>query len=141
MAQDGAPFTVNLGTSNDVANIGLVNGNNIERPNVLGNPNSGPKSTQQWFNTNVFSLPSAYSFGNTPRNSVVGPGLIDVDASLQKTWPMRDSINLQFRAEAYNLQNRPNFNLPGRIFGASNLGVVSSALDPRQMQFAMRLTF
>jgi hypothetical protein len=141
IAQDGAPFTVNLGTSNDAANIGLVNGNNIERPNVSGNPNHGPKTTQQWFNTSIFSLPSTYSFGNTPRNSIAGPGLLEFDASLQKEWPLRESMSLQLRADAYNLVNRANLNLPGRIFGASNFGVVSSALDPRQMQFAVKLIF
>ena len=139
--QDGAPFTVNLGASNDVANIGLVNGNNIQRPNVSRNPNDGPKTTIQWFNSTVFSLPPAFSFGNSPRNSVVGPGLIDVDASLQKDWQLRDGMKLQFRADAYNLINRPNFDLPGRFFGASNFGVLSSALDPRQMQFATRIVF
>jgi hypothetical protein len=141
VAQGGAPFTVNLGPSNDVANIGLVNGNNIERPNVSGNPNHGPRTTHQWFDTAMFSLPSAYSFGNTPRNSVIGPGSIDFDGLLQKEWALRDSMKLQIRADAYNLANRPNFNLPGRIFGASNFGVLSSASDPRQMQFAMKLTF
>ena len=139
--QGGAPFTVNLGAANDVANVGLVNGNNLERPNVSGSPNNGPRTAQQWFNTSIFSLPATYSFGNTPRNSVIGPGLIDFDASLQKVWPLREAMSLQFRADAYNLPNHPNFNLPGRIFGASNFGVVSSALDPRQMQFAMKLIF
>jgi hypothetical protein len=141
IVQGGAPFTVNLGAANDVANVGLVNGNNLERPNVSGSPNNGPRTAQQWFNTSIFSLPATYSFGNTPRNSVIGPGLIDFDASLQKVWPLREAMSLQFRADAYNLPNHPNFNLPGRIFGASNFGVASSALDPRQMQFAMKLIF
>jgi hypothetical protein len=140
-SQSGAPFTINLGPSNDAANIGLVNGNNIERPNIAGNPNAGPKTTQQWFDTSVFSVPTPYSFGNTPRNSVVGPGFVDLDASLQKVWALKDSMKLQLRADAYNLVNRPNFNLPGRIFGASNFGAISSASDPRQMQFAVKLIF
>ncbi len=55
--QSGAPFTVNLSPANDVANIGLVNGNNIERPNLIGDPNNGPKTTAKWFNTSAFSLP------------------------------------------------------------------------------------
>ena len=74
IAQSGSPFTVNLGPSNDAANIGLVNGNNLERPNVTGNPNTGPKTAANWFNTGAFSLPSAFTFGNDPRNSVIGPG-------------------------------------------------------------------
>jgi hypothetical protein len=141
IAQSGAPFTVNLGTSNDVANIGLVNGNNIERPNRTGDPNAGPKTANRWFDTAAFSLPAAFTFGNNPRNSVVGPRFVNLDASLQKDWALRESINLQFRVDAYDTVNHPNFTLPGRIFGASNFAVVSSALDPREMQLALKLIF
>ena len=141
IAQSGAPFTVNLGTSNDVANIGLVNGNNIERPNLTGDPNAGPKTANRWFDTAAFSLPAAFTFGNNPRNSVVGPRFINLDTSLQKDWALRESINLQFRVDAYDTLNHPNFTLPGRIFGASNFAVITSALDPREMQLALKLIF
>lgn len=141
IAQSGSPFTVNLSPANDMANIGLVNGNNLERPNVSGDPNTGPKTAKQWFKTAAFSLPSAFTFGNDPRNSVIGPGLLNLDASLQKEWALREAVSLQFRVDAYNALNHPNFNLPGRIFGASNFGAVSSALDPREMQFALKLEF
>ena len=141
IAQSGAPFTVNLSPANDVANIGLVNGNNLERPNVAFNPNNGPKTTRQWFNRGAFSLPAAFTFGNDPRNSVVGPGFINLDTSLQKQWQLRESMDLQFRVDAYNTLNHPNFNLPGRIFGAANFGVISSAQDPREMQFALKFDF
>ncbi len=141
IAQSGAPFTVNLSTSNDVANIGLVGGNNIERPNVSGDPNAGPKTAKQWFNTAAFSLPAAFAFGNNPRNSVLGPRYVDLDTSLQKQWKLREAMDLQFRVDVYNLLNHPNFNLPGRIFGQSNFGVISSAQDPREMQFALKFEF
>ena len=141
IAQSGAPFTVNLGTSNDVANIGLVNGNNIERPNLTGDPNAGPKTANRWFDTAAFSLPAAFTFGNNPRNSVVGPRFVNLDTSLQKDWALRESINLQFRVDAYDTLNHPNFTLPGRIFGASNFAVITSALDPREMQLALKLIF
>ena len=74
--QSGAPFTVNLSsaTGNDVAHIGLVNSNNIERPNLIGDPNSGPKTASQWFSTAAFALPSQNTFGTEGRNVVVGPG-------------------------------------------------------------------
>lgn len=143
IAQSGAPFTINLSTASgfDVANIGLVGGNNLERPNVTGDPNSGAHNAAHWFNTAAFSLPSAFTFGNTPRNDVIGPRYVDFDASLQKEWALREATNLQFRVDAYNLFNHPNFNLPGRIFGQSNFGVISSALDPRELQFALKLNF
>ncbi len=146
--QSGAPFTINLGTATgmDVANIGTVNGNNIERPNVSGDPNNGPKTTAQWFNKSAFTLPTGtpaapYVFGNTPRNNVIGPGLTDLDISLQKEGTLHENLKLQFRFDVFNALNHPNFNLPGRIFGASNFDVIQSAQDPRELQFAVKLMF
>lgn len=141
IAQSGAPFTVNLATSDDLANIGFVNGNNIERPNTSDDPNHGPKSAAEWFNTAAFSLPAPLTFGNTPRNSILGPGFVNFDASLQKQWSMRDRVNFQFRIEAFNVLNHANFNLPGRIFGAANFGVITSAVDPRELQFALKISY
>ena len=129
------------GTSNDVANIGLVNGNNIERPNLTGDPNVGAKAANRWFNTAAFSLPAIFTFGSNPRNSVLGPSFVNLDTSVQKDWALWESINLQFRVDAYDTLNHPNFTLPGRIFGASNFAVISSALDPREMQLALKLIF
>jgi len=141
IAQSGAPFTINLSSANDPANIGLVNGNNLELPNVNGNPNNGPKTSQQWFTTSAFSVPGAFTFGNTPRNNVIGPALVDLDASLQKEAVVRESIKVQFRFDVFNMLNHPNFNLPGRIFGSSTFGTLTSAQDPRELQFALKLMF
>jgi hypothetical protein len=141
IAQSGAPFTINLSAANDPANIGLVNGNNLERPNVTGDPNSGPKTPGKWFNTSAFSSPAAFTFGNTPRNNVVGPSLVDMDVSLQKEEALRESIKMQFRFDVFNILNRPNFNLPNRIYGTSTFGSISNAQDPRELQFALKLIF
>jgi hypothetical protein len=111
IAQSGAPFTVKLGTSNDVANIELVNGNNIERPNLTGDPNAGAKTANRWFNTAAFSLPAVFTFESNPRNSVIGACFVNLDTSLQKDWALRESINLQFRVDAYDTLNYPNFTL------------------------------
>jgi hypothetical protein len=86
-------------------------------------------------------LPGALTFGNAPRNSVIGPGLADLDTSLQKEGFVYESMRLQFRFDMFNLLNHPNLNLPGRIFGSSNFGVISSAQDPRELQFALKLLF
>jgi hypothetical protein len=135
-AQSGAPFTVNI--ANDQANIGA---GPAQRPNVSGNPNDGPKTPQQWFNTPVFSLPALFTFGNAPRNTVIGPGLQEFDLSIQKDIRLREAINLRFRAEAYNLFNHPNFNIPNRIALTANFGSISSAQDARQLQLALKLIF
>lgn len=64
-----------------------------------------------------------------------------MDVSLQKDIPLREAIRLQFRAEAFNLLNRPNFNIPNRIAFTPNFGTISSAQDSRQLQFALKLMF
>jgi len=135
-AQAGAPFTVNI--SSDQANIGS---GPAQRPNVSGDPNDGPKSPNEWFNTSVFSLPALYAFGNAPRNAVIGPGLSEFDLSLQKDVAIWESLKLQFRGEAYNVFNHPNFNIPNRIAFTSNFGQISSAQDSRQLQLAVKLIF
>ena len=141
--QSGAPFTVNLSSAagQDVAHIGLVAGNNPERPNVVANPNAGPQKPSQWFNTDAFVLPAQDTFGDAGRNIVTGPGLADFDASIQKEEALHDRACLQFRFDVYNALNHANFNLPGRIFGAANFGVITSAGDSREMQAAVKLTF
>ena len=141
MLQSGSPFTVNLSSATDVANIGLVSGNNVERPNLAGDPNAGPKTAEQWFNTSTFVVPAQYTFGTSGRNIVIGPGLENLDLSLQKEWISREDCTLQFRFDVFNALNHANFNLPGRIFGASNFGVITSAQDPREVQFAWKLVF
>jgi hypothetical protein len=135
-SQSGAPFTVNI--SSDQANVGA---GPAQRPNVSSNPNDGPKTPQQWLNTSVFSLPALYTFGNAPRNAVIGPGLREFDLSLQKDISLTDAAKLQFRTEAYNLFNHPNFNIPNRTALTANFGRISSAQDSRQLQLAVKLSF
>ena len=82
-AQSGAPFTVNLGV--DQANIGAVPRNG---PINCGMPNlpSGERRPERWFDTSAFALPAPFSFGNAPRNSVIGPGFANLDLAVAKTW-------------------------------------------------------
>lgn len=143
MVQSGAPFTVNLSAAaaQNVSPIGLVNGANLERPNLIADPNSGPRTPSQWFNTAAFAVPLPGAYGTAGRNIVTGPRLLGLDISLQKEEKIFESLKLQFRADVYNLLNHPNFNLPGRIYGAANFGVVTSAADPRELQFAVKLLF
>jgi hypothetical protein len=151
-AQSGAPFTVNLSTSagNEPANVGLVNAStNVERPNVSGNPNHGPHTATRWFDTAVFSLPAPYTFGNAPRNIVLGPGLVNLDLSLQKEITVVRENKVQLRFDVFNALNHPNFNLPGRIATFNSAGVqtsptfgaITSAQDPRGLQFGLKYLF
>jgi hypothetical protein len=72
---------------------------------------------------------------------VIGPGLIGFVLSLQKEFEITERTNLQFRVEAYNLFNHPNFDIPNRMALTANFGKISGAEDCRQLQFAFRFTF
>ena len=72
---------------------------------------------------------------------MIGPGLQEFDLSLQKEFRLSEGAKVQFRAEAYNLFNHPNFNIPNRIAFTANFGSISSAQDSRQLQFAVKVGF
>ena len=134
--QSGAPFSVNV--IEDVANVGA---GPAQRPNLIGDPNQGGGTPAGWFNVDAFSVQNPFTFGNAPRNAVVGPGLATVDLSLQKNWLFPNATRLEFRWEVFNLFNRANFDLPNRFFGTSNVGRIFSAQNAREMQFGLRYVF
>jgi hypothetical protein len=143
--QSGSPFTVNL--SNDNAG----NGTPVfsQRPNLICDPNNGPKTPGQWFNTACFTQPTVNTYGNSSRDNVIGPGLDDFDTSIQKNFVVRESMALQFRLDIFDFFNHPNFNPPvgsGRTFQAQGalpftFGKITNAQDPRDMQFSLRFVF
>lgn len=137
-AQSGAPFTVIL--PNDNANIGA---GPAQRPNAVTDPNAGaPHTAQQWFNTAAFQMPAAFTFGNAGRNIVLADAEVDVDASLHKDTPIGDRARLEFRAEVFNIFNHTNFaDVPGRTAFTATFGRYTSAQNPRQTQFALKLLF
>ena len=106
----------------------------------------GPATARlgEWFNTSCFTQPAAFTFGDESRldPTLRGPGVADWDASAYKTFPIRESVNVQFRAEAFNLFNRVQFGYPGLTQGTSNFGVVTTQLNlPRVLQFSLRANF
>lgn len=141
--QSGRPFTVallseidNSGTGRSILGFGAN-----DRPNVVGNPNLANRSAGQWFNQSAFAFPTPGTFGNAGRNILEGPGYATVNASLVKNSRLSESVNLQFRAEAFNLFNHPNFNLPDNFLGSPTFGQITSARDPRHLQFGVKLLF
>jgi hypothetical protein len=111
-----------------------------DRPNVTGNPNTGPHTTKAWFNTGVYSKPLD-AFGNAPRNSILSPAYQDFDATLARNFALPRKGNLQFRAEFFNIVNHPNFDPPSVTADSTAFGTISTAEDPREMQFALRITY
>ncbi len=116
------------------------------RANLVGNPNLSPahRTAAEWFDTTAFQQNAPYTFGDAPRTFGSGPGTAQVDASLLKTFPIHESTNLQFRAEALNVLNHPNWANPVTVFGNPKFGQVIG-LQPgnqsRIIQVALHLTF
>ena len=141
--QSGRPFTVALLPDIDNSNTGRSNlgfGNN-DRPNVTGDPALSNPSADMWFNTAAFSLPPYGTFGNAKRNSLDGPGYGNLNIALIKLIRFGATGQLQLRAEAFNLFDRANFDLPDAFLGSPTFGKILSAQSPRRVQFGVRALF
>jgi hypothetical protein len=123
-----------------------------DRPNLVGDPNNGPKRWDAWFNTAAFAPAPLGSFGNAGRNTIIGPRANSANFSVLKSTHIRERVNLQFRAEFFNLFNHPNLALPNVTVNSSAFGTIASTVDvangnplgdggPRLVQFAVKLLF
>jgi hypothetical protein len=109
-------------------------------------PNPQPNN---WFNLAAFTNRTdfvtgvgPYRYGTSGRNVVFGPGVTDLDFSLQKVFHPTERANLEFRSEFFNLANHPIFYLPGSTVGTPTYGVITATNVPsRQIQFALKLRF
>ncbi len=162
--QTGRPFTV---TNSSTNNSGYYGG--ADRPNQIGDPNSGPgiHTVAKWFNTAAFVSAPKFSattigqYGNAKRNNIIGPQLTSLDLTLSRNFPIFEKVHGQFRAEGFNVLNHPNFfnplttgaqqptnsanpyqvcSVPGQS-GCSNFGAITQANDPRDLQFSLRILF
>lgn len=131
----GRPFT--LYYSSNISNTL----NFEDRPNIVGNPNAGPKTPSDWLNAGAIVMPPFGTFGNEGRNSMVGPGYADLDTTLARIFTVRERMRIEFRAEVFNLLNHPNFNLPSSTVNGGGFNTIGTAQDPREIQFALRLSF
>jgi len=101
------------------------------------------QSISQWFNPAAFATPTPFTFGNSARNMLFGPGQKLLDMSILKTTKIGERIATEFRAEFFNMPNHPSFSNP-----ASNISVpatvgriTSTSVDPRAIQFGLKLLF
>ena len=117
---------------------------NTQRPNVDGEPDilGGIGPGQKYFDTAVFSAPAQSTWGNMTRNdSISGPGFWNLDASLVKRLRFGERVNVELRADAFNLTNTPHFNNPNGSFGASTFGEINSSFGQRLIRFGARVIF
>jgi hypothetical protein len=140
------PFTVYDSTNVSLqANSPPISGYPASRPNLIGDPNSGPHTVQDWIGAAAFQrlnpVTQAGQFGNAGRDIARGPAFTNVDASLTRTFSLRETTRLEFRAESFNIANHANFGLPVADLNSPNFGQILTANAPRLMQFALKLMF
>jgi len=148
-AQGGFPLAPMIGFNNS----GTGDNNVVDVPNW--NPNfTGPVILGQrdrWFNPKAFTIPAVGTFGNVSRGALRGPGLVDVDTSFFKRIKINERLNMQFRAEAFNILNHANYGYPNSIVFAGNSSKYSyvdtagattfTSTSSRQLQLALKLLF
>ncbi len=173
--QTGQPFSLTILDNHNGS------GEFFERPDVVGDAYTGTSTPDNFINTSAFAVPCTLNgsgtgasacipgtqhFGSLGRNALTGPGYFNLDVSLAKNFRVTERSSLQFRAEAYNVPNHPNFASPllpsfgaflssfdpatGRGTGAypltvtGDVGIGNPFLGgggPRNLQLAMKFSF
>ena len=143
------PFTVY--DSSDPSEQGSapeISGFFSSRPNLVGNPNAGVcpggvpiRTPQCWFNTSAFAHAAIGQFGDVGRNTMDGPAFQQWDFSALKNIPIHENMNLQFRAEIFNIFNNVNFELPNNDINSPGFGQIEAAQPGRIVQLALKFTF
>jgi hypothetical protein len=137
-AQTGFPLTVTQGTVLDIRYM-------TSRPDVTCDPNDGPKTTAQWFNTSCFTTLTLAQTGERPgnagRNTVRGPGFQRTDLSIFKNFTFASRHRIQVRIEGFNIFNQARFGQPNGTIGTAPFGQITSAEDGRIVQLGLKYTF
>jgi len=133
--QSGGPVNVTIGQ--DRANVG----SSTQRPDTIRNPNTGPRTPDQWFDTGAFQMPAIYTFGNAGAFMVDSDGRHNFDLSIAKSFRVIERHTLSLRGEFFNLTNSVSMSDPTGTFTSATFGRVSSATAARQIQLALRYTF
>jgi len=143
--QSGFPYTAYIlgNISNNVAGAAPFSSLRAQATGAAAAIAGSRQSTLQFFNTAAFTLPPAGFYGNAGRNTIPGPDLLNFNASLDRFVTFSDQRNItgDFRVEADNILNNPNFNGLGTVVNAANYGRITSVLPMRALQISFRLQF
>jgi hypothetical protein len=135
--QSGDTAAVTQATNNN-SSLGFA----VQRPNRTANPNQfDSRGVARYFNTAAFTAAPQFAIGTSSRNPVRGPGLQDADLMIGKTFRIAERVNLEFRAEAFNVSNTPPLNDPNGSFGSAAFGSIASAGNPRDFEFVGKFRF
>lgn len=114
------------------------------RADRIGDGNDGPKTVgpgSQWFNPSAYAGPRVGTLGNAGNGTVRGPGLKNLDLSVQKLFPVTEQVRIEFRGEMFNVTNTPSFQGVNANQSSVTFGEVTAAQDARRVQFGLKLVF
>ena len=135
-ATTGMPINVTSGRDNSLRAVGK------DRPNqVLEDPYPDTRSPSQWIIPTAFVPNPTGTFGTLGRNALRAPGALRVDAAFSREFPITERLRLEARGEGFNVINHANFNAPSTTLSSANFGRITSAGEPRILQFALKLHF
>jgi hypothetical protein len=138
--QGGMPFTVFDGNDFSFTGLGVDHAKQIGNP-YLDTHRKSSALAAEYFNTDAFTDNDLGTYGNAPRNSIYGPGLVNTDMGLMKYFALPRKTRLQFRAEFFNALNHTNFQNPVADVSSSQYGQLTSANPNRILQLALKLLF
>ena len=135
--QSGDAVPITQATNNN-SSLGFA----VQRPNRAGDPNNfAARSVARYFDTSAFTAAPQFVIGSSSRNPVRGPGLQEADLMIGKTFPIREKVSLELRAEAFNVTNTPPLGDPNGSFGSAAFGSITSAGNPRVFELVGKIRF
>ena len=135
-ASSGSWLTVTSGTDRSLTGTGN------DRPNVTGEWRVEQNTLARFFNPSAFTGNATGAFGNVGRATLPGRANWNLDAALWRSFPITEKLKADLRLEAFNVLNHARFNNPGTtLSNGTTFGVTTTALDPRILQIAMKVTF
>jgi hypothetical protein len=136
-AQHGLAFTPSV-------NGNPANTTGAQRPDRFrdGNLPRGERTPERWFDRTAFAVPAPFTFGNSAANVLYGPGLVNLDLTIARTFRLSEKLSVDFRGEFFNLLNDAHFSFPNATVNIANGGTISeTSSSARQIQFGMKLIF
>lgn len=138
----GTPFNITTGKNNSLTGEGLDRPNLVQGATVMTSGACATKtSCVNYFNPAAFVINPTGTFGLLARDAYYGPGSVNFDVALSRLFPIKESVHLEARFEAFNVINHVNFSGPTTGMTSSNFGLITGAGDPRILQFALKLHF
>jgi hypothetical protein len=132
--ESGSPFTITA--PGDIANVGLAS-----RPDRLCDGRLDNRSADMWFDTSCFAAPRQFTFGNSGRNILTGPGTQTWDVGIMKRFRIVENHTIQFRAEMFNSLNHVNLGNPGTSLGTPSFGRILGSNSARSIQLGLKYGF